>query len=436
MATIKRHVKYERGPIGLIIKWLYIIFNLLMALWLFSYWGDISPMIEDGSGAEQAGAAIGSAIGTGLILTAWVLGAVILGIPVLLTKGKRIEIEEAADTSEKTAQKEKNVGPNSKKYRKLGFVLSSIFLVIAVATSGTSLIASAFLLISAALLFPPFEEFYKIKALRAPTYRGLIVFLLVVLAYILVSSGNAERQAIEEEALNRAVIEDQKRAKQEKLRAQAEFEKDPEAFLAKIDDLKSAGKYQDAIKMLENLDGLNDGRIIALSEEVEKKRESSLKAEQEEAERLRHIRSWRVNVEQSPMDDSTNVFVSKQAEDNVNIWLGEARPVIFIRCKENKTDFILNAQTNFTHILGEYGKASITYRFDDNKAVTELWSESTDGEAVFARKPIGFLKKLAASERLRFQYTPFNAGQVVAEFDVRGVRPHIEKVATRCNWSL
>ena len=98
MTKIIRTVKHVRGPFGKFIKWLFIIFNGLMALWLFSYWIDVAPMVsESESGAAQAGAAIGSTIGTGLILMLWMIGDIILGIPVLFSRGKRIEIEETAE---------------------------------------------------------------------------------------------------------------------------------------------------------------------------------------------------------------------------------------------------------------------------------------------------------------------------------------------------
>jgi hypothetical protein len=97
MAKIVRTVKHVRGAFGKFIKWVFILFNVLMVFWLFSYWSDIAPMLNTGSQAEQAGAAIGSTLGTGMVIMIWGLGAVILGIPVMLTRGKRIEIEEAVE---------------------------------------------------------------------------------------------------------------------------------------------------------------------------------------------------------------------------------------------------------------------------------------------------------------------------------------------------
>jgi uncharacterized membrane protein len=48
-----------------------------------------------GSSAEQAGTAIGGAIGMSMVIGLWAFGDIVLGIFVLLTRGKKIIIEEA-----------------------------------------------------------------------------------------------------------------------------------------------------------------------------------------------------------------------------------------------------------------------------------------------------------------------------------------------------
>jgi hypothetical protein len=74
-------------------KWAFIAFNTLMLLWLFSYWVQVAPLLQAGSEAHQTGATMGVTMGTGFIITIWGLGDIILGIPVLLTRESRIEVE-------------------------------------------------------------------------------------------------------------------------------------------------------------------------------------------------------------------------------------------------------------------------------------------------------------------------------------------------------
>lgn len=93
MAKIIRKEIRKRGILGWIFLLLFVGFNLIMAVGLY---GGLSgaaqnvPMTEGG----RAGHAIGTAIGTGMILSIWVMGDIILGAFVLLTRGKKIITEE------------------------------------------------------------------------------------------------------------------------------------------------------------------------------------------------------------------------------------------------------------------------------------------------------------------------------------------------------
>ena len=74
--------KPRRGPFGLIFKWIFILFNILMVYWLFKYAGQTTnPNLSDG-------AMIGAGIGISLILGFWAIGDIILGILVLFTRPK------------------------------------------------------------------------------------------------------------------------------------------------------------------------------------------------------------------------------------------------------------------------------------------------------------------------------------------------------------
>jgi hypothetical protein len=92
MTLVQREIR-KRGFFGKLFKFLFIAFNILMVIWLFSYWGQIGGMM-DGNKYERAGAAIGATIGTGMLVFFWVAGDVILGLFVLLTRGQRILITE------------------------------------------------------------------------------------------------------------------------------------------------------------------------------------------------------------------------------------------------------------------------------------------------------------------------------------------------------
>lgn len=90
MPTVQREVS-DRTAFGKIVKWVFIIFNVLMLIWLISSCaavGDISSTASND--AERAGAAIGAGLGVTFLLFVWGVGDVILGLFVLFTRRKKL----------------------------------------------------------------------------------------------------------------------------------------------------------------------------------------------------------------------------------------------------------------------------------------------------------------------------------------------------------
>lgn len=80
--------KAKRGFMGKLFKWSFIAFNALMAIWTVGGFNAATKDYDALSGAEQAGAAIGTGVGMIMVMTVWVIGAVILGLFVLFTRPK------------------------------------------------------------------------------------------------------------------------------------------------------------------------------------------------------------------------------------------------------------------------------------------------------------------------------------------------------------
>ena len=89
MAQVQREVS-DRTIFGKICKWLFIIFNVLMIIWLVSAIGAVGEMDAPRNSAEEAGTAIGATIGFGMLLFVWAVGDLILGMFVLFTRRKKI----------------------------------------------------------------------------------------------------------------------------------------------------------------------------------------------------------------------------------------------------------------------------------------------------------------------------------------------------------
>lgn len=93
MPTIVRKEIRKRGFFGWVFLILFILFNLFMLAWMIGGMSAATNTVVTGE-AEQAGRAIGTALGAGIILFIWLAGAVILGLFALLTRGRKTIIEE------------------------------------------------------------------------------------------------------------------------------------------------------------------------------------------------------------------------------------------------------------------------------------------------------------------------------------------------------
>ena len=95
--SIVRTEKRQRSFAGKLIKWTFVAFNILMAVWIVGGLYSVSK-IPTYSVAQQIGSGVGAAIGVTMLLILWALGDLILGILVLVTRGNKVIIEESSTT--------------------------------------------------------------------------------------------------------------------------------------------------------------------------------------------------------------------------------------------------------------------------------------------------------------------------------------------------
>jgi hypothetical protein len=80
----------KRGLFGWIIAVLFWGWQALMVVWLAGAVTVIGQKAQDyHTHAEQTGVAIGATVGAAFILFVWVLGAAILGMMMIFTRGRR-----------------------------------------------------------------------------------------------------------------------------------------------------------------------------------------------------------------------------------------------------------------------------------------------------------------------------------------------------------
>lgn len=94
MATTVRTERHKRGFFGWIFLILFWGFNGLMAYATFAgLSGNAEQMAQLTSDAEKTGYAAGTAIGASFILIIWAAGALILGLFVMFTRGRKVITE-------------------------------------------------------------------------------------------------------------------------------------------------------------------------------------------------------------------------------------------------------------------------------------------------------------------------------------------------------
>ena len=146
---------------------------------------------------------------------------------------------------------------------------------------------------------------------------------------------------------------------------------------------------------------------------------------------------WSVRESQDPIDDSKVISMSLSSTKGTS---SRGEPIIFIaRCKSNETDaFVVWNEYVGSDARSSYGKSkTIQVRIDDQPPQTQTWGVSTDNEATFAPGwPGTMLKQMVNGEQLTLRMTPHGENPVTAIFDLKGMRPHLEKLAQTCNWQI
>ncbi len=144
---------------------------------------------------------------------------------------------------------------------------------------------------------------------------------------------------------------------------------------------------------------------------------------------------WRVQVETSKIDDSTNVFLTLQSREHTNCRYDEAAHRIWIACRENTTSLWVTFGGCFMADNGSRGR--VTYRLDQDKAKRRNFRESNDNSALGLWRggsSIRFIKGMLGHKTLLIRATPFSESTVTAEYDIAGIDEAIKPLRKACRW--
>src|SRR5687767_12336384 len=142
------------------------------------------------------------------------------------------------------------------------------------------------------------------------------------------------------------------------------------------------------------------------------------------------IGGWQQTLSKSQFDDSPTVVLRLAAEASVRVWLKSVLPVLILRCQERVFQAYIVTSTA-AHVQSGDSR-TVRLRFDSDAAETQRWSQSTDGDALFAPGPESLLDRLRTAKRLLFEFTPFNASPVVASFSTGGLTNHLSRLTAAC----
>ncbi len=149
------------------------------------------------------------------------------------------------------------------------------------------------------------------------------------------------------------------------------------------------------------------------------------------------VGKWNIRSETNRITDKTDVFVSVNSNQTIPARFGGAGSMAYLllRCEENTTALTVWFGGQFMAASGGYDL--VTYRIDDQPAVRDRWSESTNNEHMglwSGGQSIPVIKSLFGHKNLLIQAVPFNENPLTLDFDISGVEAAVKDLRTACSW--
>lgn len=145
---------------------------------------------------------------------------------------------------------------------------------------------------------------------------------------------------------------------------------------------------------------------------------------------------WAVEVEKSPLDDSTTVYVSLRSDKPLPGRFGQAEHAsLYLRCKEGKTVAYIHFGGHF--MSDNRGGGRVDYRIDMQPARHRMMEESNNNKALGlwnGKASIPFVKELFGGRSLYVRATPFSESMIEATFNISGLETAIEPLRKACKW--
>src|SRR5258706_7544045 len=128
----------------------------------------------------------------------------------------------------------------------------------------------------------------------------------------------------------------------------------------------------------------------------------------------RPVNRWVVDTTRSEMTDEPSVTLTLESANAVQAIIGETRPLLFIRCREQKLELFIHVSAVLDGDANE--STVVRVRWGTDAPVEDTWSRSTDYQSAFAPDAGGFVAQLLAQPDLRFGFHPSHATARAALF--------------------
>lgn len=140
---------------------------------------------------------------------------------------------------------------------------------------------------------------------------------------------------------------------------------------------------------------------------------------------------WRLSSEKSALDSRKDVWLSLISENTEGNSIGApVRATLWVRCMENKTNFLIGFERYTTD------DQNVRFKLDDGP-VRKQWMETMrggDGIGIWSgARAIPFIKSMFGKDRLVISYQTYT-GPVEFSFNVSGLGDRIEPLSEACQW--
>ena len=150
----------------------------------------------------------------------------------------------------------------------------------------------------------------------------------------------------------------------------------------------------------------------------------------------KNVGEWRVSSDVSKFDDTKSVYLLLRAKNEIMGWPRKTyTPELTIRCREKKTEAYITFGMSPTIEYGLHDAATLQFRIDKQAPFKAVGGKSTDGEALFLRDTVTFVKRLYKANELLVRFIPFNSSAQETSFNVSGLEQAIVPLAEACRWS-